>query len=84
MEKLSINLLFPVLNERLRLEKGIEGCMTYLKENIKIPYQLTILDNGSEDETPEIGKRLEEKYPEVTYVYYIFDVFHSIRILEYN
>ena len=68
MEKLSINLLFPVLNERLRLEKGIEGCMAYLKENVKIPYQLTILDNGSEDETPEIGKRLEEKYPEVSYV----------------
>ena len=68
MEQLSINLLFPVLNERLRLERGIENCMTYLKKNITIPYQLTILDNGSEDETPEIGKRLEEKYPEVTYV----------------
>lgn len=68
MEQLSINLLFPVLNERLRLERGIENCMAYLKKNITIPYQLTILDNGSEDETPEIGKRLEEKYPEVTYV----------------
>lgn len=68
MEKLSINLLFPVLNERLRLERGIENCMSYLKKNVTIPYQLTILDNGSEDETPEIGKRLEEKYPEVTYV----------------
>ena len=68
MEQLSINLLFPVLNERLRLERGIENCMAYLKKNITMPYQLTILDNGSEDETPEIGKRLEEKYPEVTYV----------------
>lgn len=68
MEQLSINLLFPVLNERLRLERGIENCMAYLKKNITIPYQLTILDNGSEDETPEIGKRLEEKYQEVTYV----------------
>lgn len=68
MKSMSINLLFPVLNERLRLEKGIENCMAYLKENVTVPYQLTILDNGSEDETPEIGKRLEEKYPEVTYV----------------
>ena len=47
---LSINLLFPVLNERLRLENGIERSMAYLKENVTIPYQLTILDNGSEDE----------------------------------
>ena len=44
---LSINLLFPVLNERLRLENGIELSMAYLKENVTIPYQLTILDNGS-------------------------------------
>ena len=64
----SINLLFPVLNERLRLENGIERTMEYLKKNIKIPYELTILDNGSDDETPEIGQVLERKYQEVRYV----------------
>lgn len=67
-EELSINLLFPVLNERLRLQSGIDRTMVYLKENVTIPYQLTILDNGSEDETPEIGKALSQKYPEVSYV----------------
>ncbi len=64
----SINLLFPVLNERLRLQKGIETTIAYVREHVKIPCRLTILDNGSEDETPEIGKKLEEAYPEVTYV----------------
>lgn len=64
----SINLLFPVLNERLRLQKGIETTIVYVREQVKIPCKLTILDNGSEDETPEIGKKLEEAYPEVTYV----------------
>lgn len=67
-EAMKINLLFPVLNERLRLENGIERSMAYLKENVTIPYSLTILDNGSDDETPEIGQRLAEKYPEVSYV----------------
>lgn len=67
-ENLSINLLFPVLNERLRLENGIEKSMSYLRKNVKIPYSLTILDNGSEDETPQIGDMLAKKYPEVTYV----------------
>ncbi len=67
-EELSIHLLFPVLNERLRLQSGIDRTMNYLKENVSIPYQLTILDNGSEDETPEIGRALAEKYPEVSYV----------------
>lgn len=64
----SINLLFPVLNERLRLRNGIEKSMEYLRKNMTVSYSLTILDNGSEDETPEIGRELAEKYPEVTYV----------------
>lgn len=67
-KQLSINLLFPVLNERLRLQRGIDTCMQYLRENIDHPYKLTILDNGSDDETPEIAKALVEKYPEVSYV----------------
>ncbi len=64
----SINLLFPVLNERLRLRSGIERSLEYLRENVTIPYSLTILDNGSDDETPEIGRELAKKYPEVMYV----------------
>lgn len=67
-EALSINILFPVLNERLRLKSGIDRTMEYLKKNVSIPYRLTILDNGSEDETPQIGKKLEEDYEEVSYV----------------
>ena len=67
-KNISINLLFPVLNERLRLRNGIEKSMEYLRANVNIPYSLTILDNGSDDETPEIGMELAEKYPEVSYV----------------
>lgn len=65
---MTVNLLFPVLNERLRLERGIDNCMKYLKENVTIPYELTILDNGSDDETPDIARNLEKKYSEVKYV----------------
>ncbi len=67
-EAMSITLLFPVLNEKLRLERGIEQTMAYLQKNVTIPYQLLILDNGSTDDTPEIGKRLEAKYSQVRYV----------------
>ena len=70
MEKneLSINILFPVLNEKLRLRSGIERTMQYLRANVAIPYSVTILDNGSDDETPQIGQELEEEYLEVSYV----------------
>lgn len=64
----SINLLFPVLNERLRLRTGIERTVEYVRSNVRIPCCLTILDNGSEDETPEIGRQLQEKYEEVRYI----------------
>ncbi|MBO4678605.1 MAG: glycosyltransferase [Lachnospiraceae bacterium] len=63
-----LNILFPVLNEHLRLENGIERAYAYCKDYLSIPYAMTIIDNGSDDDTPEIGKRLADKYPEVEYV----------------
>ncbi|MCR4934527.1 MAG: glycosyltransferase [Lachnospiraceae bacterium] len=63
-----INLLFPVLNEHLRLENGIEKAHEYCEKNLSIPYKMTIIDNGSDDDTPEIAKKLEAKYKEVEYV----------------
>lgn len=65
---MSINILFPVLNEHLRLQNGIEKCYAYCKANLNIPFLLTILDNGSDDDTPAIAKSLAEKYEEVEYV----------------
>lgn len=65
---MKLNILFPVLNEHLRLERGIDRCMEYLQKNVTIPCQLSILDNGSTDDTPQIAKRLAEKYEQVEYV----------------
>lgn len=65
---MKINILFPVLNEHLRLKRGIDNCMKYLRDNVRIPYELTILDNGSDDDTPDISRKLEREYPEVKYV----------------
>lgn len=65
---MNITILFPVLNERLRLQKGIETTINYLKANCEIPYKLMILDNGSTDETPEIARKLCDKYQEVEYI----------------
>lgn len=65
---MKLEILFPVLNEHLRLEKGITRCMEYMQKHVHIPYQLTIVDNGSDDDTPDIARRLEEKYEQVRYV----------------
>ena len=41
-----INILFPVLNERLRLKNGIDRTVAYVRKNLTIPCKITILDNA--------------------------------------
>ncbi len=65
---MDITVLFPVLDEKLRLRRGIETTVEYLRENSPIPYKIMILDNGSTDETPEIARQLCQEYKEVEYV----------------
>lgn len=65
---MDITILFPVLNEKLRLKNGIVTTVEYLRKNCNASYKLMILDNGSTDETPEIAKELCKMYDEVAYV----------------
>ncbi|MBO5550888.1 MAG: glycosyltransferase [Lachnospiraceae bacterium] len=64
---MNINILFPVLNEHKRLRNGIEGTVKYMQGYLAghndVGYTCTILDNGSDDDTPQIGRKLEDKYP---------------------
>lgn len=62
-----LTIIFPVLNERLRLESGITRTVEYLQSIQFDDYEIIIVDNGSEDETPEIAAALCEKYPAVNY-----------------
>lgn len=62
-----LTIIFPVLNERLRLESGITRTVEYLEKIEFEDYEIIIVDNGSEDETPEIAAGLCKKYPRVQY-----------------
>lgn len=64
---MDINIIFPVLNERLRLEKGIRTTVEYLASIGFKDYRITVIDNGSTDETPQIAKRLCQEYGRVFY-----------------
>lgn len=65
---MTLNILFPVLNEHIRLERGIRTTEEYIREHVTVPCSLTIVDNGSDDDTPEIGKKLAAVYDNVEYV----------------
>lgn len=64
---MDINIIFPVLNERLRLEKGIRTTVDYLQSIGFDEYRITIVDNGSTDETPQIAEKLCREYEKVSY-----------------
>lgn len=66
-DMMTIDILFPVLNEHLRLERGIRRTIAYLSENRKklqkhASFVLTIVDNGSDDDTPDIARRLVKEF----------------------
>lgn len=63
-----LTIIFPVLNEKLRLESGITRTVEYLQKIRFEDYEIIIVDNGSEDETPQIAEGLCRKYSgKVTY-----------------
>lgn len=62
-----LTIIFPVLNEKLRLESGITRTVEYLEGINFSDYEIIIVDNGSEDETPEIAAGLCDKYGKVRY-----------------
>lgn len=68
MKKPTVLLTIPVYNEEKILEQTIKTLTTYIKEN-KFPFQckIEIADNASTDATQEIGKKLQNKYNNVSY-----------------
>ena len=60
-------IIFPVLNERLRLESGVTRTVEYLRKIAFEDYEIIIVDNGSEDETPQIAEMICQKYETVRY-----------------
>lgn len=67
MNKISVEIVIPVLNEQVALPRCIESLMEFLESGIgdNWDWMITIADNGSEDGTYEIGRDLEQKHANV-------------------
>jgi glycosyltransferase involved in cell wall biosynthesis len=65
---MKVNIVFPVLDEERRLEKGISATESFLKKHPEIDAVITIADNGSTDRTLDIIKELAAKYNNIQYI----------------
>ena len=63
-----VDIVVPVLNEEKILQKSITTLDEYMAKHLPYRYQITIVDNGSQDKTLELAKNLAEKHQSVRVV----------------
>ena len=61
MRMVKVDIVIPVYNEEVNLEKNINILTEWLKNNFKYEWIVTIADNGSTDNTKKIAKDLDMK-----------------------
>lgn len=64
MKGITINI--PVYNEEEIIIKNTEALITYM-DSLGVEYEILIVDNGSTDRTAELGKELQNKYPQIRF-----------------
>lgn len=65
---MKVNIVFPVLNEERRLEKGIRRTEEFLAAHPEIDAIVTIADNGSTDRTLEMIEELATEFDNIRYI----------------
>ncbi len=67
-KKKKIKVVLPVYNEERELSKNALRLREFILENLsEVEFEIQIADNASTDKTPEIGRKLAEKYKEITF-----------------
>lgn len=67
LERPTLDIVIPVMNEELRLTKAVQTLGTFLDKHVESCSWITIADHGSWDHTYTIGKALEARYERVKY-----------------
>lgn len=69
-EKLNYEISIPILNEENSLEEKILFCVNYINKEFGAGHSINIIivDNGSTDRSPYIGRNLSKKFDMVDYI----------------
>ncbi|MFQ7839814.1 MAG: glycosyltransferase [Enterocloster bolteae] len=65
---MKVNIVFPVYNEEIRIKHGIEALLQYLEIHKEIRYIITIVDNGSTDNTENIAREYADNNNSIYYI----------------
>jgi glycosyltransferase involved in cell wall biosynthesis len=68
-KNISVDIVIPVYNEKLYLEKNITKLNNFLNKNFKYEYRIIIANNASTDNTLNIAKKLSNKLPDVSFTH---------------
>ena len=63
--KPTVDIVLPVYNEETILSRNINILNEYLEKYCEYPWRIIIANNGSTDETENIGNLLADKYDSV-------------------
>ncbi|MDG4666297.1 bifunctional glycosyltransferase family 2/GtrA family protein [Mycobacterium sp. 236(2023)] len=63
-----LDIVVPVYNEQAALADSVHRLHRYLSESVPVPARITIADNASVDDTPQIAQRLAAELTEVRVV----------------
>ena len=62
---LRLECFIPVYNEALEVEASVLRVLAFCREQVPGPWRVTVLSNGSTDDTASIGERLARTHSEV-------------------
>ena len=60
-----VDVVLPVYNEEAALERSVRALHLFLTENLLHDWRIVIADNGSQDQTGAIARRLAEELPNI-------------------
>jgi len=65
----SVDIVIPVLNEAHVLARSVEQVLEFLRPRFHCKWRIVIVDNGSNDGTQDVAKKLCERHSEVQFLY---------------
>ena len=65
IKNVTLDVVLPVYNEEAALPLGVQTLHSFLSTSAYTDWRITIVDNGSTDNTQKVARALVEKYPQV-------------------